>query len=60
MTAKNRIRLIRLSDKLERDSTLKKYISVDIFEKKEKISKNFEKPLERTRAVWQTINIGGK
>jgi hypothetical protein len=60
MTTKNRIRLIRLSEKIEKDSELKKCISIEVLRKNEKNSKNLEKPLERSDAVWQTIDVGGK
>ena len=60
MTTKNRIRLIRLSEKIEKDSELKKCISIEVLRKNEKNSKNLEKSLERSDAVWQTIDVGGK
>ena len=43
MTVKNRIRLIRLSEKLERDSELQKYVIIETLEENKKKFKKIQK-----------------
>ena len=60
MNVQTRIRLIKLSEKVKRNNELQRLVFVELLEKNEKSSTNFEKALERNEAVWQTIDRGGK
>ena len=46
MTTKNRMRLLRLADKIARDTEMKKLVTVEILKKTVKKSKKGEKPIE--------------
>lgn len=46
MTAKNRIRSLRLAEKIECDPDIKKLVTVEILEKTVKKTKKGKKPIE--------------